>query len=547
MAPRRPAPPWRTAVLAAGLAAGLALGGGCGGGAAPPPRSGAVPGDGTGGLALPAALCGTPAPPAAWPGPVQTVGSGTPASCTEAALDEALARGGVIRFACGPDPVIFHVSSEKAITRDTWLDGGGLVTLSGGGATRILAIHGSFERAGPHLRVERLTFRDGRARGTAIALGTDVDGGGGAIFHLGGTVTAVDCRFIDNTAATWGPDVAGGAITGIGNPAATAVYRSAFRGNRAANGGAVGSLHTAVTLVDSVLLENEATGRGANAVDGSGRQVGHGGNGGALSMDGEHRTLSICGTTFRANRAGAFGGAVFRTSYHEEATTIDRATLDANVVADEPTSGAGAAYLQGSRVTITDSTVSRNRAANSPGLRFHDHVDAQARADLTNVTIVENAVHERADPSANGLAGGLWTDGVDGTLANCTVARNRAGFAAGILGLAGLTLVNTIVANEAANAYVNGNCHDFAGAKAAGARVLQQADPGQVQDGDCLAAGVARGDPLLGPLAPHGGPTETAVPGAGSPAIGAGAACPPADQRGAARPAACALGAVEPP
>jgi hypothetical protein len=504
-----------------------------------------VPGDGAAGVALPATVCGTPAPPASWPGPAQVVGAGTPGSCTEAALEAALALGGRITFACGPEPVTFFVATEKAITRDTWLDGGGLVTLSGGGVTRILAIHGSFERPGPHLRVERLAFRDGRARGTPTALGTDVDGGGGAIFHLGGTVTVVDCRFLDNQAATWGPDVAGGAISGIGNPAATAIYRSVFRGNRAANGGAIGSLHTAVTIVDSIFEANEATGRGANSVNGSGQQVGHGGNGGALSMDGEHRTLSICGATLRANRAGAFGGALFRTSYHEEPTDIDRSTFDANVVADEPTSGAGAAYLQGTRANITSTTVSRNRAANSPGLRFHDHGAAQARADLTNVTIVENVVWDRADPNTNGLAGGLSTTDVDGTITNCTIARNRAGFAAGILGLSGLTIVNTIIANEAANRFVDGNCRDGR-ARASGTGVLQHAAAGTV-DGACLAGGVTRGDPLLGPLGLHGGTTETAVPGAGSPARGAGASCPATHQRGAARPAACTLGAVEPP
>jgi len=512
-----------------------------------PPRSGAVAGDGTDGIALPAAVCGAPAPPASWPGPRQTVGAGTPGSCTEAALEAAIAAGGTIQFDCGPAPVTLYVSSEKVVTRDTWLDGGGKVTLSGGGVTRILAIHGSFLDAGPRLRVERLGFRDGRARGSTIPLGTDVDGGGGAIFHQGGEVTAVGCVFLDNQAALWGPDVAGGAVSGIGNPASTSVYGSVLRGNRAANGGAIGSLHSAVTIVDSVLEENEAAGRGANSVNGTGQQVGHGGNGGALSMDGEHRALTICGSTLRANRGGAFGGAIFRTSYHEEPTSIDRSTLDANVVADEPDSGAGAAYLQGTRATLTATTVSRNRAANSPGLRFHDHGEAQARADLTNVTVVENAVYDRADPNTNGLAGGLWTVGVDGTLTNCTVARNRAGFAAGILGLSGLTLVNTVVANEASNAYVNANCHDFTvGAKAAGARVLQHAAAGAV-DGDCVAAGVSRGDPLLGPLGAHGGPTETTLPAAGSPAIGAGAACPATDQRGVTRPVSCTLGAAEPP
>jgi len=301
-----------------------------------------------------------------------------------------------------------------------------------------------------------------------------------------------------------------------------------------------------VTLLDSIFEEDEATGRGANSVDGAGHQVGHGGNGGALSMDGEHRALTICGSTFRANRAGAFGGAIFRTSYHEEPTGIDRSTLDANLVADEAVSGAGAAYLQGTHATITSTTVSRNRAASSAGLRFHDMGAATGRADLTNVTIVENAVYDRADPNKDGLGGGLWTDGIAGTLTGCTIAGNRAGFGAGILGLGKLTLRDTIVANVAGNAYVNGNCHDLGGFKAAGDHVLQFAAAG-TKDDDCLSGGVLRGDPRLGPLGAHGGPTETAVPGAGSPALGAGASCPASDQRGVARPSACTLGAVEPP
>ena len=528
------------------LVAALLAGAGCGS-VPSPPRSGAVPGDGSDGLPLPPAACGAPAPPDSWPGPTSVVGTGTPASCTEAALETALAAGGTITFDCGPDPVVLYVSREKVITQDTRIDGADLVTLSGGGVTRILGVHGFFDTPGPHLRVERLGFRDGRSSGSPTPLGTDVDGGGGAIFHLGGTVTAVGCRFIGNRAAEWGPDVAGGAISGIGNPAATTVVGCAFRGNRAANGGALGSLHTEVTIIDSTFEGNEATGRGANSVDGTGQQVGHGGNGGALSMDGENRTLSICGSTFRANRAGAFGGALFRTSYHEEATTIDRSTLDANVVADEPDSGAGAAYLQGTRATITASAVTRNTANGGAGLRFHDHGAAQARVDLTNVTIAGNFVRERADFATMGLAGGLWTADVDGTIRSCTIAGNRAQFAAGILGLGGLTIENSIVANDAANRWVNGNCHDFAGATAAGARVLQQADPDQLEDDDCIAGGVDRGDPLLGPLGLHGGPTETAIPGATSPAIGAGSGCPATDQRGVTRPAACTLGAAEPP
>ena len=69
-----------------------------------------------------------------------------------------------------------------------------------------------------------------------------------------------------------------------------------------------------------------------------------------------------------------------------------------------------------------------------------------------------------------------------------------------------------------------------------------------VEDGSCGAD--LSGDPLLGPLADHGGPTHTMALLPGSPALNAGDAstCPAAtDQRGVARPqgAGCDLGAYE--
>jgi hypothetical protein len=52
-------------------------------------------------------------------------------------------------------------------------------------------------------------------------------------------------------------------------------------------------------------------------------------------------------------------------------------------------------------------------------------------------------------------------------------------------------------------------------------------------------------DPLLGPLADNGGPTQTMALLAGSPAINAGNGCPPLDQRGAIRIGNCDIGAYE--
>src|SRR5579871_5459458 len=64
------------------------------------------------------------------------VGTGTPDSCNEAALDAALAGGGAITFNCGQSDVVIEILKEKVITQPTTIDGQGLVTISGGNATR---------------------------------------------------------------------------------------------------------------------------------------------------------------------------------------------------------------------------------------------------------------------------------------------------------------------------------------------------------------------------------------------------------------------------
>jgi hypothetical protein len=70
------------------------------------------------------------------------VGTGSAASCTEAALDAALAGGGSVTFNCGPNPATITVTSTKTIDADTVIDGGSVVTLSGGDLVRIFIVRG---------------------------------------------------------------------------------------------------------------------------------------------------------------------------------------------------------------------------------------------------------------------------------------------------------------------------------------------------------------------------------------------------------------------
>ena len=59
------------------------------------------------------------------------VGTGDPSTCTEGALDSALAGGGTVTFNCGGDATV-TVTSTKTISADTTIDGGSLITISGG-------------------------------------------------------------------------------------------------------------------------------------------------------------------------------------------------------------------------------------------------------------------------------------------------------------------------------------------------------------------------------------------------------------------------------
>jgi len=92
--------------------------------------------------------------------PNRVVGDGTAASCTSAAVVAAVAAGGVIDFSCGPNPIVITMAATakvgNAVTRVV-LDGGGKVTLSGGGRlffvsndrTGSLSIQGSTLRSNP--------------------------------------------------------------------------------------------------------------------------------------------------------------------------------------------------------------------------------------------------------------------------------------------------------------------------------------------------------------------------------------------------------------
>ena len=49
------------------------------------------------------------------------IGTGSPAGCTSAAVVRAVARGGVITFNCGPNPVVIKMTGTAKLRNTSWL------------------------------------------------------------------------------------------------------------------------------------------------------------------------------------------------------------------------------------------------------------------------------------------------------------------------------------------------------------------------------------------------------------------------------------------
>jgi hypothetical protein len=222
-------------------------------------------------------------------------------------------------------------------------------------------------------------------------------------------------------------------------------------------------------------------------------------------------TLTDC--TISGNRAvnGAAGGGLFN---------LGTATLTYCAIRDNIATYSGAGMLNGGTITATNCTVSGNGGTGGAGLQNTDGF-----AVLTNCTFSGN--------SSGGPGGGIFTTG-DFTgsagrtaLINCTVSGNAGSRGGGLdseyFGITSLT--NTIVA---------GNQGDIAS--------------GNSGSNNLIGGNLIGGNPLLAPLGNFGGPTQTMALLPGSPAIDAGTSgpnIPTTDQRGADRAGTVDIGAFE--
>lgn len=250
------------------------------------------------------------------------------------------------------------------------LDGGGLVTLSGGGRRQILyqdtcdrrqliTASDCYNQEWPQLIVQNITFEDGNATASQSEDIPFGGGGGGAIFDLGGQLRVYNSRFIDNRCYHIGPDLGGAAIRALAQWRGLPVYitRATFRGGRCSNGGALSSIGVSWVVLNTVMTNNWAIGYGANpAVHGTPG----GGSGGAIYTDGNRYSLTVLGTVIRGNQAREGGGAIFFVSNNR----TGRLTIKNSTLQDNP-SGVfwtrrypGVYYHSSGHPTVINSTIS---------------------------------------------------------------------------------------------------------------------------------------------------------------------------------------------
>lgn len=344
------------------------------------------------------------------------VGSGTPASCTEAALNSAItvANGtfGIVTFNCGAAPHTLVVTSEKALATGVIVDGGGKITLSGGNNTRIFNL---FQGAAVELRDITLTRGQAGGGGCLLAIGSaekpttlalnrvtfnicQSSSFGGAIAGTRANITVTDSLFFANVANLDG----GGAISL--NTGSLTSLRTTYRFNGAlSQGGALQIWFSSSSFENDHILSNGVSpAAGSTASQGGGAVLLRGSianvrqsrihdnsannlNGGAFRLlDGSDLLLEDTFLHSNATEATGLGGAV-----HIDASSLltsRRSTFANNLSAVH----GGAIYNQG-ELRIEVSTFSRNRSFNlGPAIEVAD----TGSLNMVSATLYDNTAFE---------------------------------------------------------------------------------------------------------------------------------------------------------
>lgn len=353
------------------------------------------------------------------------VGNGTPSSCSEAALVNAIPAGGVITFNCGggqqtiPFTFTLVVGSNNP---SVIIDGGNTITFDGTGITTgMIAIFGG-TTALPHVTFKRLEIANGNITtglnaGGAIqnfgdltldnvTLRDNHSSGAGAIFQepctgcLTPALYATGCLF-------WNNVTGGGAISIQGGIAR--IQQSTFLGNTAGSAGAIQLYGNADFQVDATIdsctfISNIATSF----------------SGGAITIESLNpgSVVHIVNDTFTGNRAAASG--------HGSAIYAAAGPVDITNCTIAGNTNGGAVYFAAPATRMNNTIIASNSGGNcafSGGTTFTGGHNLQfGDSTCTGAAVADPLLQPLADN--NGItqtmalgAGSPAIDAADATLA----------------------------------------------------------------------------------------------------------------------------------
>ena len=319
--------------------------------------------------------------------------------------------------------------------------------------------------------------------------------GAGLYATQNGTTTIKSSTISGNTASgngggVWSEPYAGGTTT---------IQSSTISGNIANTGaGLYATKNGTTTIQSSTISGNTASGNGGGVY--------------AYNLN----ATTILNSTISGNTAKGNGGGIWSEPYAGGTTTIKSSTISGNTAQGN---GGGIWFetVASGTTTIQNSTISGNAAGKGAGL----YLTAYGTTILQNSTITGN--------TASTTAGGMYStysysSTTPVSVQSTIIAQNidESGSAPDIGASVGqITITNSLVG-------------DNTGSGLTPAPVGEPDADGNLI-GEPVPTGVGVIDPLLGPLANNGGPTQTCALLFGSPGIGGGSnpAGLSTDQRGA--------------
>ena len=238
-----------------------------------------------------------------------------------------------------------------------------------------------FHVGGSH--IDNCTFINNSAYGT----GSSEEGYGGAIALVYSTSDGViisNSSFSNNFAGKYG-----GAIDVNGSGSNAKILNCNFENNTAGYGGAIRVQGSNTVIDNNSLINNKAINT----------------DGGGIHVEGSNTQIS--NTIFRNNSAAANGGAL-------AIVAGDNTFVSNSVIANNTAVNGAGAYIQGRRVTISDSIVANNTA---------DQNGAGVYIDGSYATIKDSTIYNN-NATVNG--GGAYINGRDATISNVNFVLNNA-------------------------------------------------------------------------------------------------------------------------